>query len=214
MNMTSEYARKALADADATAKATRLVSAMAGADMIVMMWGVIWFTGFMWSHFVAAYGWPNVYHALWFPLVGAGVACTILFEMRRTAPVRNLADKRIGYFWWAMYGYYFLGYLIVSPYLSHALLNSTPDGAKAIAAINTIVPMFAYVVMGLWLEQRHFICAGLGLTALTCLAYFVFNPIFFPFMAIVGGSMLFGFGLWMRMCWMVAARRLGQHVNV
>jgi hypothetical protein len=135
-------------------------------------------------------------------------------EKRRSTPVRNAVGKRLGLFWWAMYGYLYCGLAIIGPFLDDKVLNSTPGGAKAIAAINTIIPMFAYVVMGLWLEQKHLIVMGLGLTALTLAVYFVLNPVFFIVMALAGGGVLFGYGVWMRVSWHRAVRRMGENGQV
>jgi hypothetical protein len=213
MDMTCEEARAALAKANTATETTRTVAALAGTDIVVMMWGLIWFVGFFWSHWVVLQQWPGVYHAIWYPLIALGIVVTIISEKRRSAPVKNAVGKRIGLFWWIMYGYCGLGMAILGNCMNQTVLYSSPEGAKSIAAINTIIPMFAYVVMGLWLEQNCFVYIGLGLTALTGLAYFCFNPVFLPFMAIAGGGVLFGSGLWMRVRWLGAMKRMEQHAN-
>lgn len=212
MSISKEEAMEALAEADKVSEATRLAANWAGTDLVVMAWGIIWLMGFLWSHLVVLQGWPGVCHGLWFFLIAIGMLVTLMTEKSRSAPVKNTVGKRIGFFWMALYGYFFLGMTIFGPYLNYPVLNSTPGGAKTIAAINTIIPMFAYVVMGLWLEMNSFIYMGVGLTALTVVAYFLFNPIFFPFMALVGGGILFGCGFSMRIRWKSALRKI-DHAN-
>lgn len=212
MSISKEEAMEALAEAENVSKATRLAANLAGTDLVVMAWGILWFMGFLWSHIVVLQEWPGAFHGLWFVLVAIGMVVTLLTEKSRSAPVKNAAGRRIGFFWLALYGYIYLGMAIFASYLNFPILNSTPGGAKAIAAINTIIPMFAYVVMGLWLEMTSFIYIGVGLTALTVLAYFLFNPIFFPFMALVGGGILFGCGVSMRIRWKSALRKI-DHAN-
>jgi hypothetical protein len=212
MSISKKEAMDALADADKVSEATRLTANYAGTDLVVMAWGIIWFMGFIWSHIVVLQEWPGVYHSLWFVLIALGMVVTLMTEKSLSAPVKNTVGRRIGFFWMALYGYIFLGMAIFSPYLNYPVFNSTPGGAKAIAAMNTIIPMFAYVVMGLWLGMGSFIYMGVGLTALTVVAYFLFNPIFFPFMALVGGGILFGCGLSMRMRWKSALRKI-DHAN-
>lgn len=213
MNMSSEQARSALEQAESMSEATRMVAAWSGTDVVVMTWGAIWGAGFLWSHWVEAQGWPGIFHMLWFILVGIGVVVTTIFEKRREAPIKNSVSRRIGIFWWALFGYYGLCMTVFGRYLNAEMLNCTADGPKAIAAMNTIIPMFAYVVMGLWLEHNGFVYLGLGLTGLTVLAYLAFNPIFFLVMAFMGGGILFGSGLWMRVRWIRAMKRLGEDAS-
>lgn len=213
MDVTDTEVRQALAEADKVNGATRLVAAFEGTDIVVMTWGVVWFLGFLWSHWVTVQGGPGGYHALWFLLIAVGAITTVLVDKRRNAPVRSTVGRRIGVFWCALYVYAWIAMLIIGPYVSGSALFATTSGPKVVAAINTIIPMFAYVVMGLWLDERHFVYAGLGLTLLTCVALFLFNAVFFPLMAIAGGGTLFGYGLWMRIQWSAAVRRLEHHAN-
>lgn len=212
-SMSTEEAQQALAETETVAKATRLAAALAGADLVVMMWGLIWLAGFLWSHWVTVREWPNWSHGAWFLIIAAGVISTIMIEKRREAPVKNTTGKRIGFFWFFLYLYCYLGLAILGPSLDAVRLNSTVCGAKTMAALNTVVPMFAYVVMGLWLEQSYFVYIGLGLTALTGVAFFAFNPIFFPLMAFAGGGILFGSGVWMRIRWTRAMKEVGNHAK-
>jgi hypothetical protein len=69
-------------------------------------------------------------------------------------------------------------------------------------AIQATIPMFAYVVMGLWLD--HFILwIGLAVTALTLVGLFFLQPYFWLWMAVTGGGMLLGTGLYIRYQWKV-----------
>jgi hypothetical protein len=213
MDISQDEIRKSLNEMDTLTSATRKAADLAGADVVVMSWGGIWFLGFLWSHFVETRAWPNNLHSVWFLLIAAGVLLTILMERRMEAPVKTPVGKRIGFFWWTMYGYVFLGVMILSFQLKQPLFSMAPQGSRAIAAINTIIPMFAYVVMGLWLEQSHFIYIGLGLTVLTCIVYFIFNPVFFIVMSIIGGGILFGYGFWMRLNWSRAIAKVEKHAD-
>ena len=199
MDITSGDARKAIEDAERITGATRTVAALAGTDLAIMTWGGIWVAGFLWSHLVTVMDWTPIHHAVWFALIAVGVAVTLLIEKRRQTPVKNAAGARIGLFWWALYGYCWLGMAILGVGGNHVFPNLGADTAKAVAAVNTIIPMFAYVVMGLWLEQNFFIWMGLGFTALTAVAFFLVLPVFFPLMAVAGGGALFACGLWMRL---------------
>ncbi len=213
MNVSPVEARKTLDEVEALSNATRMVAEFTGTDIVVMAWGGVWFLGFLWSHLVEANTWPNILHGVWFPLVAAGVLFTIFTERRRGAPVKNATGRRIGFFWWTMYGYAYLGLAILGAQMDDSLLVRTHDSARAIAALNTIIPMFAYVVMGLWLEQDHFIFMGLSLTVLTCVAYFLLNPAFFLVMSLAGGGILFGYGVWMRMRWSRAMAEVKKHAH-
>ncbi len=213
MNISPEEAKRTLEQVDAAAQSTKVVAALAGTDIAVMTWGLILMLGYAWCHVVATSGMNGNCYAVFLLLAAIGFAVSFLVEWRYD-PVRNPVEKRLGMFWFAMYAYVLCVMAIIGPFLNNKLPGSAHDPAKAIAAVNTIIPMFAYVVMGLWLEQKHFILAGLGLTAVTLLTYFTFNSVFFIVMAVAGGGLLFGYGVWMRVSWQRAVRRMGQRGQV
>jgi hypothetical protein len=67
-------------------------------------------------------------------------------------------------------------------------------------AIGATVPMFAYVVMGLWLD--HFmIWIGLAITGLTVLGLFLAPAWFWIWMAVMGGGSLVSTGFLIRNRW-------------
>ena len=75
------------------------------------------------------------------------------------------------------------------------------EGERIMSAVIVTVPMFAYVVMGLWGCGQYMIWLGLGITALTVLGLYAFPSFFYLWMAAVGGGALFGVGIIARRQW-------------
>jgi hypothetical protein len=198
MNISSDDALKSLHELDAVDQATRTVTAYAGVDIVLAAWGLVWIIGFLSSQVLFESGQRTLMVAggfVWDILVISGIAVTIL--VFRRSPFQNSAGKRIGIFWGALYGYLWLAMLVMWPFLSREALE-TPDGAKCIGAISAIVPMFAYVVMGLWLDVKYLVWFGLALTALTLAGFFLCHGVFWIWMAVVCGGAFLGTAVYLR----------------
>ncbi|MCP4644485.1 MAG: hypothetical protein GY851_28840 [bacterium] len=194
--------KQSLDEVRAVMARTRQAMAYSGSDVVMMMWGAIWFVGFMASHFLDGMEKPLghvVAGYAWLLLVGLGVTVTLVVSIRTKAPFRNPMGARMGIFWGLLYGYIWLGYALLHPFINYEAFGAG-DAGKYVAAINTLVPMFAYVVMGLWFE-RYFIWIGLAVTGLLFLGLFVFQPIFYIWMAFLGGGTLAGTGYFIRKTW-------------
>ena len=61
--------------------------------------------------------------------------------------------------------------------------------------------MFAYVILGLWLEARFLIWLGLAVTGLTAVGYFLLPSYFYLWMAPMGGGALFVTGWYVNRFW-------------
>ncbi len=200
MDISPLEAKKSLGEVERIGQATRITAAYAGADITIFAWGLIWILGFLGSHGMTQPGsnliqWQPV---LWGVLILIGIIVTISVGRHYSSGIQDTSGKRIGMMWWATYAYIWLGYLILGPYINFKALAS-PDGLKCIAAICSIIPMFAYIIMGLMLKQNYLIWFALALTALTFLGYWAFHPVFWIWMAVICGGSFIGTAIYMRL---------------
>jgi hypothetical protein len=198
MNVSQDEARETLGQIEDVRQRTKKMVAYAGGDICFVVWGVIWFIGFLSTHFLgySRAAWSGT---AWLILVAAGIVVSIIVEKRR-APVKSTVGKRIGVFWWLLYAYVFLWISLLSPFIEVQGHAESVMFWNRMGAIAATVPMFAYVVAGLWLE--HFmVWLGLAVTALTIFGLFVLQPYFYIWMAVVGGGTLAGTGLFIRNRW-------------
>lgn len=201
MNATDTVkAREDIDDVAAVSATVRRAFAYGGADVILMVWGGIWFVGFLGTDLFARNVIPAgtflTAGALWLVLVLAGMAFSLYWGIRYGRVFPNPHGARIGWFWFFLYVYVWLAYPLLLPFLNVDAVSSA-EGARHYAALATLVPMFAYVVMGLFLE-RYMLWIGLAVTALLFLGLYGLSHFFWLWMAFLGGAALFVPGLVMR----------------
>jgi hypothetical protein len=194
MEVSRNEAQESLSQIEEMATRTRRLVACGGGDVLFMMWGVIWVLGFLGNQFV-----PRISGPVWLGLVGAGVLVTWIVA-KRAAPVRSPVDRRIGWFWLLLYAYVYLWFAFLSPFIKVQSHAEMAVFYKHFGAIAATIPMFAYVVTGLWLDN-FMIWLGLAVTALTVAGLYLLTPHFYFWMAAVGGGTLIGTGLVIRNRW-------------
>lgn len=185
MDLTRQEAQQALAEIEAVRRQARRAVAYGGAPYFLMLWGVVWFLGFLGSQFLP----PETSGWTWLALAGAAVPATFVIGARLGRRVRSPIGARLGLFWLAL-----LAYALLWLYLARPI-----DGALMSLLIVTFA-MFGYVVMGLWLGGGIG-WLGLAVTALALLGYFGLRPYYGLWMALVGGGALFGSGLYILRRW-------------
>jgi hypothetical protein len=114
--------------------------------------------------------------------------------------VRSPEGWRIGIFWGALVGYFDLWIFLLWPFFGADRLRSL-EYERAFTAVIATVPMFAYVVMGLWRREDYIVWLGLGVTALTLIGLFFVPAWFFLWMAGLGGGALLLTGVLARRQW-------------
>ena len=180
MDISPGEARESLSEIQDTVERTKKMVAYGGGDTLFIVWGGIWVLGYSSAHFL-----PLVTHWIWGALAVTGIVTSVLVSRGRM-PVKSPVDKRIMWFWWLLFGYVALWFGLLSPFIKVEGAAESQMFWKHYGAIMATVPMFAYVVTGLWLE--HFmVWIGLGITALTLVGLFLLQPYFFLWMAATGG---------------------------
>ncbi len=204
MEISKQQAQDSLNQIKNVTVQTRRKTAASSAGPILIIWGAIWFVAYLgtylsyfveWKgyqlkigdHFSASFGITSL---IWSVLVVIGVAASWLISTRK-APTRSAHNKRLGFTW-----------LILFLYSNVWLLLLTPWNEYQINAFVASLPMFAYIIMGLWMDKL-LLWLGVVVTLLIIAGFFLFHfhPLFWLWMAVLGGGTLAGTGLYIHIRW-------------
>ncbi len=186
MDITKEEARESLEIVEEIQKRTRKALAHGGGPYYLMLWGVVWFIGYLSSQFLS----DKISGIIWMVLVSLGVVASIAIGAKISRQVRRkFYDYRIGLFWLALFLY---------ASLTSWALKPTSD--EAVAYLITLFVMLGYVVMGLWM-WGPLGWIGVGVTAVATVAYALIPQYFNLVMAILGGGTLFFSGYYILKNW-------------
>jgi len=189
-------ARAALAAIDETHAETRRNIAGSLAGPVLIWWGIIWavMLGYAQLH--------SGQNRLWWVFIVAGFAGQWVIQKLRPPMVKQAPDWRAAAFWVGIFAYAGLFVLLLEPWdLLHDL--SAADNAlvdRKITAYCSIVPMFAYVIIGPWVS-RFFVILGLVMTALILVGYYFVPGWFYLWVGLVGGGSLIISGVFIRKFW-------------
>lgn len=183
MQISPEEAQESLADIDRVISQTRRAIAGSGSDLVLIIWGIIWMLGYGVSQFR-----PQWSGLIWMILVWPGAAASWLVASRKSV-IKSPQGQRIGFFWLALFAFAGIWLFILAPF-----------NTSRLGAFFATVPMFGYVVAGLWLG-RFWIILGASVTALTLLGLAVAGDYFNLWMAAAGGGSLLVSGIYIRRYW-------------
>ena len=165
MEITRDQAEELLQQADAAGREMRTRRAYGPVGPILMLWGAVWIVCA--ASAIAEIS-PRPRRAGLAQLIGdtLGLVGSIYlgWTRDRAEGERSAASKRLG---WRLMAFWLL--LVVYGDIWIALLTAG-HGANMGCFVVTLV-MFAYVVMGLWLERYFFLWLGLLVTALAGVGY-------------------------------------------
>jgi hypothetical protein len=205
METEQQDVRQALEGIEQAADKARRLELYKGADAIYMVWGVTWIIGFLVQHFAGHVcvqlgdysaqvgGWA------WNILVPIAIAVTLLIGRRRI-PVHSPADKQLGVLWGLLFLYFALFFLLLLPLIDFQRFD-TPQAQRGFLGAILLIPMFAYVVMGLFSHARYMLWLGLGITGANVFGVFAIPEWYYLWMALMGGGGLFAAGIVTRRAW-------------
>ena len=185
MDVSQLEAKESLQAIQEVAAHMRRNVARSGSPYFMVLWGAIWFLGFLTSHFVDAMylGW------VWMTLVSLGTVSSAYLGYSFRSKVRSEIDIRFTYLWVAIMAYSAVWMWLAQP----------RTGAQA-SVLNTCFIMFAYVVIGLWME-RVAAWVGLIVTAFAILVYLLIPEYYFLSMAFLGAGTLMLSGFYILRKW-------------
>ena len=191
MNISQEDARESLSKIQDVMVQTHRAIASAYANPLLILWGVLWITAFMASHFYLVYAF---YIFVAMAIVG-GVGTAVIFSIFHTnAPIKDTSSPRMGWriavFWISLYTYTTIWLFLLAPF----------KGLQCNAVISTAA-MFGYVVIGLWFGSYFMVVLGLIVTVATLVGFYFFTSYYCLWMALIGGGAILGTGLYIRLRW-------------
>lgn len=204
MNVGPEEARDMLRGVDDVTSRTKKMIAYGGGDVMFIVWGIIWFLGGIATHLIPMLTDRDAFTsifigAVWLVLIATGIA--ISYRVGRSdMPTKSPFGKSIGLMWWFLYLFVDLWISLLFPFIHIEGRQQSHLFWTHLGAIAATVPMFAYVVFGLFFE-RYMVWIGLAMTALMVVGVYLFEPWFYLWMAVVGGGGLVGTGLMIRKLW-------------
>lgn len=197
-NVSKQDALAALDEVQRVIDLTRKTIAQGCAAPLLILWGCIWAIGYGGSEFS-----PAAAPQIWLVLGIVGGLASWGLGWRYRSPTRGPNDRRIGLFWLILFVFAAIWmWLLGLSQLPHGGEGS-PGGiaaARKFGAYWATIPMFAYMVGGLWLG-RFFIWLGAIVTGLTLLGYFFLGTHFSIWMAVTGGGALVLSGIFIRRFW-------------
>jgi hypothetical protein len=187
-----------LAEIDQTMAQTRKNIAAGSSGPVVILWGIIWVIGYARLQFF-----PDSISWLWPALDVIGFAGSVY--LFRRSPVKSPNHRRMACAWLILMGYALVWALLLcrrdlpsAPAAGGFVFS--PSLARRIVTFGATIPMFAYVIMGLWLD-RFFIWLG-ALVTLAVLAGYLFIPHYlYLWIALTGGGAMIVGGVFIRKFW-------------
>ena len=191
MNVSQEEAQASLsAIRDVTVRTQRAI-ASAYANPLLILWGVLWIIAYTATHFYLSYAF-HIFTAM--AAVGGAGTAVIVWVLHSKAPIQEASGSKLGWritiFWILLCVYIPIWLFLLAPF----------SGLQCNAFICT-ASMFAYIVMGLWFDNRFMIVLGLALTAAILVGFYILRDYYCLWMAFVGGGAIFGTGLYIRLRW-------------
>ncbi len=186
MDITHEEAKESLKIVEEVQRRARKALAHGGGPYYLMLWGVVWFFGYLGGQFLN----EKTSGILWMVLVGLGIVASVVIGAWISKQVRRpLHDYRIGLFW-----------LALLLYANLAVWVAKPVSGEAVAFLITLFVMLGYVVMGLWM-WGPLAWIGVGVTVVATIGYLWVPGYFNLIMAILGGGALFFSGSYILRNW-------------
>jgi hypothetical protein len=197
MNISKQEAQESLNEIESVINETRRAIASGASSSILVLWGFVWVVGYSVTQFF-----PDWAGLAWMPLVSIG-AFGSWYLGRQRPSMRSENGGRIGAFWFILFAYAGLWLFLLHP--AHLPSGAEwahyqPINDRQVSAFIATVPMFAYVVGGLWLG-RFFVFLGALITVTTVLGYVLLPGWFYLWMAFTGGGSLIASGLYIRNAW-------------
>ena len=182
--MDPEEARQSLEVVRQAMNQTRQAMARSGTGYLFIIWGAVWFLGFLGSQLL---GTAAGYSLLALDVLG-GMA-TVVVVVRSARRFRSQTGWRMGAFW-----------LLLMAYGGILLWVIWPLSGDRFMLFITVLVALGYALVGL-LFSPQLLCAGLGVTVLAILGWLLLPVYLGYWMAILGGGGIIGLGVFILRAW-------------
>ena len=189
MDISPNEAEEALEAIQLVTQRTRHSIASSGADISLIITGLVWMIGFLATQFlqgeIVAYTWVGV------SVIGAVVGT--LLSMRRgrrvRGPTAGVTAKRIATIW-----------LVLAVYCLAAVAITWPLDGMQLTVLIVLFVMVGWLAMGLLLSFIS-VWPGLLIILLVLIGYFFLTDFFYLWMALLGGGGMIALGIYIRSRW-------------
>lgn len=193
MDASQQDARQSLAAIENSTRQMKKSISSSYTSPFLVLWGLIWVLGFLGSHF-----WLSKVYLIWTVLDIIGIFGTFVityWQIKRADPVKVASQsktfRQLFWFWFLLFGYAGLWLSFLKPH----------SGLQMNAFLCTLI-MFAYIIMGMWLQEGCLIWLGIGITVTTVLAVVLIPHSWYClWMAAAAGGPMLGTGLYIRFAW-------------
>lgn len=185
MDISREEAEQSLQTIREVRSRIRTSVATGSTPFHMILWGVIWFFGYLSNHFFDV----ETSGQIWTVLAIGGTIASGIMGYRLGSRYRFRGNERI----WQIWIFFFL-------YVVLWIWVAWPLELKQISMLIALYVMFAYVLLGLWLE-RIITWVGLAVSVLGLIGYFLLPDIYYLWMAFLGGGTLFVSGIYILRTW-------------
>lgn len=184
MNISPEEAQEALAAIRQTSDRTRKAYGYNGYYLIV--WGLVYFFGFLANQFIPIrlLGW------VWGVLVFIAWIASAFLGINQSKQVRSTIGVRIAFFYLALVGFTILWFIILQPL-------TLKQGVLFFISIY----LFSGVVAGILTRGTSTIICSLAMTVLAVAGYYLLPAYFYLWLAVCCGLAMVGIGLTLRLRW-------------
>jgi len=196
--ISQEEAASTLDEIDRIGRQMRRAVAAGCAAPMLILWGSIWIVGFTAEQF---FPYADRYWLV-LDLVGLAVSC-FLGAWSRKSPVKGPGRGRIGLSWLILFGFAILWSLLWYPtglVYGARWVAYGPLLERKMAVFWVTVCMFAYMIMGLWLD-RFLLWLGAAVTVATLIGFALAPHFLFLWIAVSGGGALVTVGAVIRKSW-------------
>ncbi|MGD8815200.1 MAG: hypothetical protein PVI78_12080 [Anaerolineales bacterium] len=185
MDLSKQEAKQALEAVRHVDQQIRSAIARGGAPYHMILWGAIWFVGYICSHFIrdAIIGW------IWVGLVALGSLLSFIIGMRFRSKMRSGSSKRIMVLW-----------LAITVYAAIVWWIADPTRGEQASMLIVAFCMFGYVITGIWIEPTA-AWVGVIVTVLAAIGYAFLLPYFALWMAFLAGGTLILSGVYILRRW-------------
>ncbi|NIM96005.1 MAG: hypothetical protein GTO18_20080 [Anaerolineales bacterium] len=185
MDVSRSEAQEALEAVQQVMAQTRRELGRGSFPYYMILWGVIWFLGYLASYFIQT----EVLAYIWAGLGIVGVGVSIYLGIREGSRVRSPLGRRHAYLW-----------LAIIIYSMVILVVANPEGPEQASTLFVLAFMFGYVALGLFVEPAA-LWVGLAVSAATLVGYYLLLPYYALWMAFLGGGTLIMSGIYVIRRW-------------
>ncbi len=198
LSPSRDEALATLAEVDRIIVQTRRAIAHGPVGPILILWGCIWAAADTTIQF-----YPPAIQWIWTVLDAIGLMATFWIASRQRVKIKDPGRWRFGVFWVVLFVYGMLWMVLLMGNdleKTNGPWSQVEPVYRRMASYWHTVPMFAYVIIGMWLG-RFLVWLGLLVTVLTVAGLWLAPHYYYLWLAVTGGGSLVIVGIFVSKFW-------------